>query len=751
MKKGHDSSPIQKISVPDKPVWILQRPDAGTGSHYFLHSRQSPVANRGMRALRRKLNKMETQLAEERQLSQKLLSINQFASELENTPDLERTAQKMARLLSRLYQSSVIGIYYIPSPLEPARLMVALGADANLAPEAIDPDTIDHWGIQMFDVWQSSTSQEPGSEKRDSQKQPNIPSILVAPIIHNNALQGIILLSDTATHAFTSYDERVAQAAATRLAEIWEYDYRSFVMAEFVQSVGNLSMVQETASLMEIISSIARRTLDASFTLVATFQQKEWLIRCSGNAPVLYQSLQNGAASFLDAAIKTPYTFRLRDLRSDPRSACIKLDTSDLCSLLASPIIINGNTSFLLLAFGKNNSSAFTEEDVFLADLLSAHAAQNLGSCITNERLRHTLFTTQLLNDLNTKISQVETLGQAASIIANTAYRLTRPRICGLVLYSLDGRKEAEALIPLQTGNISHPYALIQQAMNSRQTIYLAETEPIIQIAIPIFTQRRCYGALWLELAENQPEDSHPTEEIGAMVRQATIALERLILLKETRSQAKKLIQAYGNLETTYDQTLKALMRALDARDRETEGHSERVANLVVSLGRELGLTKTDLKALTRGSLLHDIGKIGISDNILLKDEALTDEEKEIMRQHPRIGADIIQEIPALNDTLQVIAFHQERWDGNGYPYGLSGKDIPLSARIFAVVDVYDALTTDRPYRQVNLTTEEAAKYLEDQAGIQFDPEVVEAFTRMLDRNRKTSGNPELDKLPTNT
>ncbi len=201
-----------------------------------------------------------------------------------------------------------------------------------------------------------------------------------------------------------------------------------------------------------------------------------------------------------------------------------------------------------------------------------------------------------------------------------------------------------------RTGKISHPYALIQQAMNSRQTIYLAETEPLIQVAIPIFTQRRCYGALWLELAENQPEDRHPTEEIGAMVSQATIALERLILLEETRSQAKKLIQAYGNLETTYDQTLKALMRALDARDRETEGHSERVANLVVSLGQELGLSKTDLKALTRGSLLHDIGKIGISDNILLKDEALTQEEREIMRQHPRIGADIIQEIPALND-----------------------------------------------------------------------------------------------------
>jgi hypothetical protein len=235
MKKGHDSSPIQKDVVPGTPAWILQRPDAAHGSHYFLHSKQNPVASRGMRALRRKLNNMETQLVEERQLNQKLLSINQFASDLENAPDLERTAQKMARLLSKLYQCSFIGIYYIPSQLEPARLMVAIGAAANLAPEAIDPDTIAHWGIQLFDVWQPSTL-EPGAEKKDLQKPQNIPSILIAPIIHNNALQGMILLSDTATHAFSSNDEQVAQAAAARLAEVWEYDYRSYVMAEFVQS-----------------------------------------------------------------------------------------------------------------------------------------------------------------------------------------------------------------------------------------------------------------------------------------------------------------------------------------------------------------------------------------------------------------------------------------------------------------------------------------------------------------------------------
>jgi len=333
---------------------------------------------------------------------------------------------------------------------------------------------------------------------------------------------------------------------------------------------------------------------------------------------------------------------------------------------------------------------------------------------------------------LNNQISQVETLGQAADIITYTAYQLTQPRACGLVLFSSEGEKEAESIYPVQEQPVSHPHILIQQAMASRQAIHLDEAESTGHIVIPIITQRRCYGTLWLNLAKDNLERSQAKDEILAMVNQSTIALERLILLEETRSQAKKLIQAYSNLEVTYDQTLQALMRALDARDKETEGHSERVANLAVILGQEIGLPQNELKALTRGSLLHDIGKIGISDNILLKDEALTEEEREIMRQHPRIGADIIQEIPALNDALQVIAFHQERWDGNGYPYGLAGKEIPLAARIFSVIDVYDALTTRRPYRTINMTPAEAIGYLEEQAGIQFDPEIVEAFTHML-------------------
>jgi len=184
-------------------------------------------------------------------------------------------------------------------------------------------------------------------------------------------------------------------------------------------------------------------------------------------------------------------------------------------------------------------------------------------------------------------------------------------------------------------------------------------------------------------------------------------------------------------LETSYDHTLAALMSALDARDRETEGHSLRVARLACKLGEYLNLTPAQLKSLERGSLLHDIGKIGIRDTILLKPGPLDQAEWEIMRTHPSIGARIVEGIPFLEDTQAVIRYHQERWDGSGYPLGLSGKDIPYLARIFAVADALDALTSDRPYRP-GVSREEALMYLHEQAGILFDPQVISVLETTL-------------------
>jgi putative nucleotidyltransferase with HDIG domain len=219
---------------------------------------------------------------------------------------------------------------------------------------------------------------------------------------------------------------------------------------------------------------------------------------------------------------------------------------------------------------------------------------------------------------------------------------------------------------------------------------------------------------------------------LQTLANQAAIALERSILLVESRKQASEIEAAYEELEFTYDHTLAALMSALDARDRETEGHSTRVSRVSRQLGIAMGLSEPHLKSLERGALLHDIGKIGISDAILHKPGPLTEEEWKVMRQHPEIGARIVEGIPFLQETLTVVRYHQERWDGTGYPLGMSGDEIPLLARIFSVADTFDALTSDRPYRQ-RVSTEEALQYIKEQSGAFFDPQIVDVFCRVVE------------------
>ena len=191
-----------------------------------------------------------------------------------------------------------------------------------------------------------------------------------------------------------------------------------------------------------------------------------------------------------------------------------------------------------------------------------------------------------------------------------------------------------------------------------------------------------------------------------------------------------ELDRALESLEDAYRSTLKALTAALETRDSETHGHSERVVTYSLRLGREYGLDSERMKALEFGSLLHDIGKIGVPDAILRKPAKLTDEEWIRMREHPAHGQQILRGIEFLEKASHVVAQHHEQWDGSGYPLGLSGEDIDICARIFAVADAFDAITSDRVYRR-GKSYEAAAEELDEWAGKQFDAKVVAAFHRV--------------------
>ncbi|MBI5952046.1 MAG: HD domain-containing protein [Chloroflexi bacterium] len=206
---------------------------------------------------------------------------------------------------------------------------------------------------------------------------------------------------------------------------------------------------------------------------------------------------------------------------------------------------------------------------------------------------------------------------------------------------------------------------------------------------------------------------------------------EIAILTESFNRMVASLHKSKMELLDAYDHTLEGWAKALELRDKETQGHSERVIELTFRLAEEMGIRGEELVNIRRGALLHDIGKMGIPDHILHKKERLTEEEMAIIRKHPQFAYDMLNEIGFLQSALEIPYCHHEKWDGTGYPRGLKGEEIPIAARIFSIVDVWDAMTSDRSYRDA-IPPEEVAAHLVDQSGQHFDPAVVDAFIRIL-------------------
>ncbi len=203
------------------------------------------------------------------------------------------------------------------------------------------------------------------------------------------------------------------------------------------------------------------------------------------------------------------------------------------------------------------------------------------------------------------------------------------------------------------------------------------------------------------------------------------------VLTESFNAMVANLSQSQQDLVRSYDETLEGWATALELRDKETVGHSKRVTELTVRLAEELGIHGQALVHIRRGALLHDIGKMGTPDAILRKEGPLTPEEWRIIRQHPGDAVNMLNGIDYLRPALEIPFCHHEQWDGNGYPRRLKGEEIPIAARIFAVADVWDALTNDRPYRKA-IRKEDALAYLKSQSGIYFDPRILNVFIRLI-------------------
>jgi putative nucleotidyltransferase with HDIG domain len=192
-----------------------------------------------------------------------------------------------------------------------------------------------------------------------------------------------------------------------------------------------------------------------------------------------------------------------------------------------------------------------------------------------------------------------------------------------------------------------------------------------------------------------------------------------------------KLVYGEHQVTKAYDLTLEGWSRALEMRDKETRGHSRRVTLLTMKIGEQMGISSDDLYHFRRGALLHDIGKMAIPDVILHKPGSLDDEEWDVIRKHPDYAYEMLKDIEFLEPALEIPLYHHEQWDGRGYPNGLSGEEIPLSARIFSVVDNWDALNSNRPYRSA-WKQEDVVTYISEESGKKFDPNIVSVFLAII-------------------
>lgn len=284
-----------------------------------------------------------------------------------------------------------------------------------------------------------------------------------------------------------------------------------------------------------------------------------------------------------------------------------------------------------------------------------------------------------------------------------------------------------------------HPH--IKQAVVTKAPVYLRDAREatltkaesvIVQqrglisiFYVPLLLKENAIGVFILGTTDNiRPFTSSEIDLSNVLAFQVSLAIANARLYKTAQ-------EAIDHLTQAYDATLEGWSRMLDMRDHLTDEHTHRVADLTVALASKMGIPESELRHIRRGALMHDIGKIGIPDGILQKPNILSEDELKIMQSHPEKAYQVLSQIEYLAPAMDIPYCHHERWDGTGYPRGLKGEEIPLAARLFAVVDVFDALTSNRPYRKA-WSKEEALRYIEEQSGKHFFPEAVKAFIEMM-------------------
>ncbi len=388
-------------------------------------------------------------------------------------------------------------------------------------------------------------------------------------------------------------------------------------------------------------------------------------------------------------------------------------------SMVVTPI----TESAYVNLYGSDITGRKHAEEKIEKQLHQLSALQAVDAAISSSpdmRVSFNILLAQAINELHVDAAAVLLLNNLSSELEYGAGVGFRGRgIAGLRLKLGEGYAGQAAL---QRRIISVPNLEEAKRLFSSAEL-LAEERFEAFFAAPLVAKGQVKGVLELFHRASLNPDPEWLDFLETLAGQAAIAIDSAQLFTELQRSNIELALAY-------DSTIEGWSRAMDLRDKETEGHTQRVAEATVKLARVMGLPERELMHLRRGALLHDMGKMGVPDAILLKAGPLTEADWMIMRQHPTFAYQMLAQVLYLQPAVSIPYCHHEKWDGTGYPRGLKGEQIPLPARIFAVIDAYDALTSDRPYR-LAWSAEKAQEYIRSESGKHFDPRVVEAFLNM--------------------
>ncbi len=409
---------------------------------------------------------------------------------------------------------------------------------------------------------------------------------------------------------------------------------------------------------------------------------------------------------------------------------------------LAAFPLLSDHQAFACLNIYSDRPNFFTSERVDLLQAFARIAAAAVENAHLNSKVEKHLRQLQALRQIDLAISSSLDLRITLNVLLDQLTAQLQVDAATIMLldsntmalecaaergFRTKGMRQARVLlgkgcagtIVLELKSLYIPDLAAVQEECARHPLFSSEGF-VSYYGVPLLNRGKIKGVIEIFHRTRFDADKDRLEFLEALAGQAAIAIDNATLFEELQ-------RSHMELTLAYEATLEGWAQALELRDFETKGHSQRVTELTVKLARALGVEDKDLAHIYRGALLHDVGKIAVPDHILLKPGALTPEEWLIMRQHPIFAYELLSPIAYLRPALDIPLCHHERWDGGGYPKGLKNEDIPLAARVFAVVDVWDALSTDRPYRPA-WPQDKVRTYLRRQAGVQFDPQVVRVF-----------------------